>query len=160
MVNEKFPKVVLSPHVNQYEGWLAQYNDALLANYYSITATTATSEIVRFYSEIAFDEFEKMIAITSAASLAYEENGDHTQLFESCAQSMSSFLTSITRVFASQANFIGPKNPNTPLSMRLAQLELTKWANLFESDLSAFMSKLEDRGIAFGTEGVNGCPCT
>lgn len=143
LVTEKFPKAVLSPHADQYEGWLAQYNDALLANYYSITTTAATSEMADFYSELAIDKLEMMITTTSEANMVYEGNGDHTQLFECCAQAMSSFLAAITRVCAAQATFIGPKNPNTPLGVRLAQLGLTKWANLFESDLSSFMNALE-----------------
>jgi len=143
LVDAKFPNTVLSPHADQYEGWLAQFNDALLANYYSITTTVATTELATFYSELALETLEAMIEITTEAHTTYRENGDHTQLFERCAQAMSSFLTALNRVFAAQATLIGPKTPNTALGARLSQLELTKWAFLFESDLSNFMNNLE-----------------
>lgn len=144
IVYEKFPDTVLSPHEDEYEGWLAQYNETLPASFLSITTTVPTTEMMVFYSELAVNQLEAMIKQTQEASSAYEVSSDHIKFFECCAQAVSSFLTAITRLFAAQVRFIGPENPQTVLRARLSQLELQKWANLFAADMSAFIDQIDD----------------
>lgn len=144
IVSNKFPDAVRSPHKNEYEGWLAQYNKTLLSSYFSISTTIPTIETLSFYSDLAVKQLENVIALTREAGSAYELDGDHDKLFQCCASAVSAFLTAITRVIAAQARFIGPKNPNTVLRTRLSQMELLKWADLFAADMSMFMDQIDD----------------
>jgi hypothetical protein len=144
IVINKFPDTVRSTHKDEYEGWLAQYNDTLLSSYFSISTTIPTVDMLSFYSDLAVDQLEAVIALTREAGQAYELDGDHEKLFQCCASSVSSFLTAITRVIAAQARFIGPKNPETALLTRLSQVELLKWADLFAADMSMFIDQTDD----------------
>ncbi len=144
IVSNKFPDTVRSAQKDEYEVWLAQYNDTLLSSYFSISTTIPTVDMLSFYSDLAVDQLEVMIALTREAGLAYELDEDHEKLFQCCASSVSSFLTAITRVVAAQARFVGPKNPETVLLTRLSQVELLKWADLFAADMSMFIEQIDD----------------
>ncbi|MEP1536290.1 MAG: hypothetical protein ABJQ34_01610 [Paracoccaceae bacterium] len=144
IVSNKFPDAVLSPHKDDYEGWLARYNDTLLSSYFSISTTIPTVEKLSFYSELAVKQLEDLIALTDEAGSAYELDGDHDKFFQCCASAVSAFLTAITRMIAAQASFIGPTNPNTVLRTRLSQMELLKWTDSFAADMSMFMDQIND----------------
>lgn len=140
----KFPGTLLSPYTDPYEGWLFQYNETLLATYFSTRLLTADTKTLEFYSEQAHLQLEQMISLTTDAHTQYQTDRDHERFFEVCATQASGFMTAMTRCLAARASVIGPSRPGGPLDQTLAQLELMKWSKLFEEDLAAFNRRLGD----------------
>jgi len=144
LVEAKFPGTLLAPYSNPYEGWLYHYNDTLTATYFATSLVAPTMQTLEFYSEQAQLQLEQMTAVTAGAHAKYLEDGDHERFFEICATCVSGFMTAMARFLAVRASMIGPHRPNGLLDQALTQLELLKWSNLFEGDLTAFDRRLED----------------
>ena len=144
LIEGKFPGAPLSPYADQYEGWLYQCNDALLATYFSTRLLALNTKTLEFYSEQALLQLEQMISVTTDAHTHYQTDGDHERFFELCANQVSGFMTAMTRYLAARASVMGPHRPEGPLDQTLAQLELMKWSKLFEEDLAAFNRRLGD----------------
>lgn len=144
LLEGKFPGTLLAPYADPYEGWLYQYNDTLLATYFSTRLLAPNPETLEFYCEQAHLQFERMISFTTDAHVQYQEDGDHERFFEICATHVSGFMTAVTRFLAARAAVIGPHRPEEPLNEMLAQFELLKWSKLFEDDLAAFNRRLEN----------------
>lgn len=143
LIEGKFPETVLSPHADAYEGWLYQYNDALLATYFSTRLLSPSWDTLEFYAEQAREQLERMIVETMKAQSRYQESGDHECYFESCATHVSGFMSAMARFLAVRASVIGPHRKETALDQYLTQLELSKWSNLFHKDLAAFNHGLD-----------------
>lgn len=144
LLEGKFPGTLLSPYADQYEGWLYQYNDTLLATYFSTRLLTPNTGTLEFYSERARLQLEQMISVTTDAHKQYQTDGDHERFFGACAPQVSGFMTAMTRYLAARASVIGPHRPEGLLDQTLAQFELMKWSKLFEEDFAAFNHRLED----------------
>ena len=144
LLEGKFPGTLLAPYADPYEGWLYQYNDTLLATYFSTRLLAPNTETLEFYSEQAHLQLEQMISVTKDANVQYQEDGDHERFFEICATHVSGFMTAVTRFHAARAAVVEPHRPEGPLDETLAQFELLKWSKLFEDDLAAFDRRLED----------------
>ena len=144
LLEGKFPDTLLSPYADSYEGWLYQYNDTLLATYFSSRLLAPNAETFEFYSEQAHLQLEQMVSFTADAHAQYQEDRDHERFFEVCATHVSGFMTAVTRFHAARAAVIGPHRPGGPLDEILAQFELLKWSKLFKDDLAAFDRQLED----------------
>ncbi|MFS4581096.1 hypothetical protein [Phaeobacter sp. C3_T13_0] len=144
LLERKFPGTLLSPYTDPYEGWLFQYNESLLATYFSTRLLAPNTETLEFYSEQARLQIGQMISATTDAHTQYQTDGDHKRFFEVCASQASGLMTAIARYLAARASVIGPRRPGEPLDQKLAQLELMKWSKLFEEDLAAFNRRLGD----------------
>lgn len=144
LLEGKFPGTLLAPYADSYEGWLYQYNDMLLATYFSTRLLAPNPETLEFFSEQAHLQLEQMISFTTDAHAQYQEDSDHDRFFEICATHVSGFMAAMTRYFAARASMIGPHRPGGLLDRTLAQFELLKWSKLFDEDLAAFNRRLED----------------
>ena len=144
LLEGKFPGTLLSPSADKYEGWLYQYNDTLLATYFSTGLLSPKTEKRELYSEQAGLQLEQMISVTTNAHTQYQTDGNHNRYFGVCASQVSEFMTAMTRFLAARASEIGPYRPREPLDEKLSQFELMKWSVLFEKDLAAFNHRLED----------------
>ncbi|MGR3507314.1 MAG: DUF4238 domain-containing protein [Paracoccaceae bacterium] len=143
LLERKFPGTLLSPCAQPYEGWLYQYNDTLLATYFSTRLLPPNMETLEFYSEQARLQLEQVISVTADAHSQYHADGDHERLFGVCAFQVSGFMSAMTRFLAARASSIGPHREGGPLDKKLAQFELLKWSKLFQEDLAAFNRQLE-----------------
>ena len=144
LLEGKFPSTLLAQYSDLYEGWLYQYNDMLLATYFSTRFLVPNTEMLEFYSEQAHLQLELMISVTANAHAQYQVDGDHERFFEICATHVSGFMTAMTRFLAARASMIGPHSAGGLLDRSLAQFELLKWSKLFDEDLAAFNRRLED----------------
>ncbi|OJG00946.1 hypothetical protein [Pararhizobium antarcticum] len=144
LLEGKFPGTLLSPHADPYDGWLYRFNDTLLATYFSTRLIAPSKETVEFYSEQALLQLDQMVSVTTDAHAQYQMNGDHERLFDCCATHVSGFMTAMARYLAAHASIVGPHRPGGSLDQTLSQLELLKWSTLFQEDLAAFNSRLDD----------------
>ena len=133
-----------SPFTDPYENKLFKYNDTLLKIYFSTIFTHSDHETMKFHTEQAITHLNQMNSTTTDAYGQYQTDNDHERYFETCAVCVSNFMKVIARYFAVRSTFFDSHHPDVSLENYLKQFKLTKWAKLFEIDLTLFNRRLNN----------------
>ncbi|AXO14563.1 DUF4238 domain-containing protein [Thalassospira indica] len=144
LVETKFSEQSRVRDLDDFECWLLRYNESLLATYFSYRLVNTRPKEQEFYAELALDELNSMVQVTSKAHDLYQLDRDHESYFETSAVCASRFMTSLARYFASCKNENTDLHSENLLWNALCKFGLSKWAKLFSEDLFSFNSGLND----------------
>eukprot|EP01093_Parvamoeba_rugata_P010562 TRINITY_DN2858_c0_g1_i4.p1 TRINITY_DN2858_c0_g1~~TRINITY_DN2858_c0_g1_i4.p1 ORF type:complete len:690 (-),score=47.77 TRINITY_DN2858_c0_g1_i4:919-2988(-) len=144
LLESKFPGTLLNRFPDTFDGWLFQYNDALLAAYFSNQLIPADEETLEFFAELASEKLSEMIDVTSIAHKEYLETRDHEELFNVSAISVSSFMSAMARYYAAFKKDDISQRVSPKLEKHLGNSKLTNWSKLFKADLSSFNDRLNE----------------
>lgn len=144
LIDSKFPGVLLAPHPDTYDGWLANYTDGIFSVYFTYRVVPTGYDQIELFQKIAQDALEGLVSAAREASAAYKSDSDHEAYFVLCAGAAAKLMYALARLFGARCGVLGPFAEDRILHDRLTALSLRKWASLFDADLNRFHNGLED----------------